>query len=100
MFKSFGIIRTISVAACIIAMAVSHGALAQQQQQSVVQIDGKSIGGVVTSKKGPEAGVWVVAETMDLGTRFAKMVVTDDRGRFVGPTFLKPRTTFGYVAMT
>ncbi len=33
----------------------------------------------------PEAGVWVIAETKDLGTRYAKIVVTDDQGRFVIP---------------
>src|SRR5207249_10526057 len=44
-----------------------------------VQIDTDDIGGVVTGKNGPEAGVWVIAETTDLGTRFAKMVVTDER---------------------
>ena len=38
------------------------------------------ITGVVTSAKGPEAGVWVIAETDDLPTRFRKIVVTDDRG--------------------
>src|SRR3989475_5145259 len=50
-----------------------------------VQIDNDDIGGVVTSKNGPEAGVWVIAETTDLGTRFAKIVVTDDQGRYVIP---------------
>ena len=40
------------------------------------------IGGVVTSASGPEAGVWVIAETTGLGTgRYAKIVVTEDRGR-------------------
>ena len=34
---------------------------------------------------GPEAGVWVIAETADLPTKFAKMVVTDERGRYVIP---------------
>ena len=29
----------------------------------------------------PEAGVWVIAETTELGTRFAKIAVTDDLGR-------------------
>jgi hypothetical protein len=43
------------------------------------------LGGVVTSANGPEAGVWVVAETTDLPTRFAKIVVTDDQGRYVVP---------------
>ena len=35
--------------------------------------------------KGPEAGVWVIAETRDLPVRYIKSVVTDDRGRFVVP---------------
>jgi len=41
--------------------------------------------GVVTSANGPEAGVWVIAETTDLPTKFAKIVVTDDRGRYLIP---------------
>jgi hypothetical protein len=48
-----------------------------------------AIGGVVSSRFGPEAGVWVVAETADLGTRFAKIVVTDERGRYVIPELPK-----------
>jgi hypothetical protein len=43
------------------------------------------IGGTVKGPKGPEAGVWVIADTTDLPTRFSKMVVTDDAGRFVIP---------------
>ena len=35
--------------------------------------------------KGPEAGVWVIAETTDLPTKYAKIVVTDDQGRYVIP---------------
>jgi hypothetical protein len=48
-------------------------------------IDSDDIGGVVTSASGPEAGVWVIAETEDFQTRFAKIVVTDDAGRYVVP---------------
>src|ERR1700681_3121751 len=48
-----------------------------------VAIDRDDIGGVVTSSKGPEAGVWVVAETTELPTTFVRIVVTDDRGRYV-----------------
>ena len=40
------------------------------------------IAGAVASESGPEAGVWVIAETDELETKFAKIVVTDDRGRF------------------
>src|SRR5436190_945616 len=43
------------------------------------------LSGVVTSVNGPEAGVWVIAETNDLPTKFAKIVVTDDRGRYLIP---------------
>ena len=43
------------------------------------------ISGVVQGEKGPEAGVWVIAETKEMSTNFIKIVVTDDRGRFVLP---------------
>ena len=47
------------------------------------------IGGVVSGPNGPEAGVWVIAETADLPTKFRKIVVTDDRGRFLVPDLPK-----------
>src|SRR5690606_4041811 len=50
-----------------------------------VAIDPDDIGGVVMGPSGPEAGVWVIAETSDLPTRFAKIVVTDDAGRYLVP---------------
>ncbi len=56
---------------------------------SSVEIDGDDIGGVVQSRVGPEAGVWVIAETSDLETRFAKIVVTDEQGRYVIPDLPK-----------
>src|ERR1700743_341031 len=49
------------------------------------------LSGVVTSAKGPEAGVWVIAETKDLPTRFIKIVVTDDQGRYVLPQLPKAK---------
>jgi hypothetical protein len=52
---------------------------------AAVAVDADDIGGVVTSAKGPEAGVWVIAETDAFGTRYAKIVVTDDSGQFVVP---------------
>jgi hypothetical protein len=61
----------------------------QPSSNAAVRIDNDDIGGVVTSVKGPEAGVWVIAETTDFPTRFAKMVVTDDHGRFVLPDLPK-----------
>src|SRR5207302_7249842 len=58
---------------------------AQQRTSATVAIDADDIGGVVTSSAGAEAGVWVIAETTDLPTKFARMVVTDDQGRYVMP---------------
>src|SRR6266516_1309070 len=53
--------------------------------QTAVAIDNDDLGGVVSGANGPEAGVWVIAETTDLPTQFAKIVVTDDRGQYVIP---------------
>src|SRR5882762_3442294 len=50
----------------------------QAQQTAAVAIDNDDIGGVVTGPGGPEAGVWVIAETRDLPVRFIRIVVTDD----------------------
>jgi hypothetical protein len=50
-----------------------------------IRLGDTDLGGVVTSANGPEAGVWVIAETTDLPTKYAKMVVTDERGRYVVP---------------
>ena len=50
-----------------------------------IAIDADDVAGVVTGADGPEAGVWVIAETTDLPTKFARIVVTDDRGRYVLP---------------
>ncbi len=63
----------------------------QAQPAATVAIDDDDIGGVVTSRFGPEAGVWVIAETTELGTRFAKMVVTDEAGRYVIPDLPKAK---------
>src|SRR5262249_53765837 len=59
------------------------------QRGASVQIDGDDIGGVVTGPNGPEAGVWVIAETTELPTKFSKIVVTDDRGRYLLPDLPK-----------
>jgi len=60
-----------------------------QQAAGEPKIEADDIGGVVTSAKGPEAGVWVIAETTDLPTRYTEEVVTDDRGRYVIPDLPK-----------
>jgi hypothetical protein len=82
----------------ILWFAVGASTAAQAQQPkgapavATPSIDADDIGGVVTSRFGAEAGVWVVAETTELGTRFAKMVVTDDFGRYVIPDL--PKATY------
>src|SRR3989441_5580943 len=60
-----------------------------QSASSGPRAGGSDLAGVVTSANGPEAGVWVIAETSDLPTKFAKIVVTDDRGRYVLPELPK-----------
>ena len=81
---------------CLSVAAVGVLALAappptQVSAQTAVAIDNDDIGGVVTGANGPEAGVWVIAETTDLPTRYAKMVVTDDQGRYVVPDLPKAK---------
>ena len=61
-----------------LVMAVStSGTLASQATGEAIRVDSDDIGGVVTGPKGPEAGVWVIAETTGLPTKFVKIVVTD-----------------------
>src|SRR5262245_53579619 len=84
--------RTFLLAA-LIAMAFAGLALVTpsslQAQQATIAIDDDDIGGVVTGPKGPEAGVWVIAETHELPVRFIRIVVTDDQGRYVIPDLPK-----------
>jgi hypothetical protein len=77
---------TVGIAALL---AISAVRLSGQQNAAGVRIDNDDIGGVVTSAKGHEAGVWVIAETTDLPTKFAKIVVTDDQGRYLIPDLPK-----------
>ncbi|MPZ20747.1 MAG: carboxypeptidase regulatory-like domain-containing protein [Luteitalea sp.] len=77
----------------LLAGSVLVGALtgmgAYQSAGEGMSVDGSDLGGVVTSEKGPEAGVWVIAETTDLPTKFVKIVVTDDQGRYLIPDLPK-----------
>jgi len=54
-----------------------------------VQVDADDIGGVVSGPRGPEAGVWVIAESTGLPTTMRKIVVTDDQGRYLVPDLPK-----------
>jgi hypothetical protein len=83
----------VAAMAMAVALTGSVGELAAQQSAPppAVAIDNDDIGGVVTGPNGPEAGVWVIAETTELPTRYAKMVVTDDQGRYVVPDLPKAK---------
>ncbi len=73
-----------AIGAAVLLLAPPAQVRAQQVPPGAV-IDSDDIGGVVTGPNGPEAGVWVIAETTDLPTRYTKSVVTDDQGRYVIP---------------
>jgi len=75
-----------AIAVTVLASAMVGRPLPAGAQATVAPaIDNDDIGGVVTGPNGPEAGVWVIAESVELPTKFAKMVVTDDQGRYVIP---------------
>src|ERR1700738_837235 len=83
-------IRLVVASFAILVLAVSLAELnGQRNTAGTVSIGSTDLGGVVTSTKGPEAGVWVIAETTDLPTKFAKIVVTDGQGRYVMPDLPK-----------
>lgn len=68
----------------VTALVAAWPAFRAVAQEGVLPQEGY-IAGVVRSASGPEAGVWVIAETDDLPTKLTKIVVTDDEGRFVLP---------------
>ncbi|HIF21797.1 MAG TPA: carboxypeptidase regulatory-like domain-containing protein [Gemmatimonadetes bacterium] len=71
-FAAFTVVSLLAMSAC-------------EQSSGGILIDDDDIGGVVSGPNGPEAGVWVIAETTDLPTTFNKIVVTDDEGRYLLP---------------
>ena len=80
-----------NIVAAIAIFAFLAAIPARLNAQSAVSIKGDAIGGVVSGPHGPEAGVWVIAETHDFPTRYAKIVVTDDQGRYVVPDLPKAK---------
>ena len=54
-------VAAIALAGCLAGAPVPLSA--QQTPPAAVAIDNDDIGGVVTGASGPEAGVWVIAET-------------------------------------
>src|SRR6478672_6236235 len=79
-------LRYLAKLICVAVLALL-GRLPETNAQESIPSD--VIQGKVSSAQGPEAGVWVIAETTDLPTRFVKIVVTDDAGRYVLPDLPK-----------
>ena len=68
----------------LLALAALYMAVRQPLREMFPAVD-------LRSPNGPEAGVWVIAETRDLPTRFMRSVVTDDQGRYVLPDLPKAK---------
>src|SRR5215469_5782010 len=66
-------------------MALPNAIPTAVNAQQAATIGAADIGGTVVGPAGPEAGVWVIAETTELPTKFARIVVTDDSGRYLIP---------------
>ena len=83
----------LAIALALFTPLLLAGPLAQPQapRGAAPAIDADDIGGIVSGPNGPEAGVWVVAETRDLPVRYIKIVVTDDQGRYVVPDLPRAR---------
>src|SRR6266513_1143407 len=77
------------VAVLLVGLAAFWTAPRTGTPDSTIHLVGNDIGGVVTGPHGPEAGVWVIAETSELATKFVKIVVTDDQGRYLLPDLPK-----------
>src|SRR3981189_2580325 len=76
-------VSIIGMLAAVLMSSLGWIAATESRSSAAGSVD--YIEGRVTSTKGPEAGVWVIAETTELPTRYAKVVVTDDQGRYVLP---------------
>jgi hypothetical protein len=87
------------VVAALAATALPMRLNAQTGGEPALHIGDSDLAGIVTSASGPEPGVWVIAETHDLPTKFAKIVVTDDHGRYLMPDLPKTNySSYGYAA--
>src|SRR3982751_1016240 len=90
--KTRKILWVASLALGVAAAAATVDTSTRKQTGEAIRLDEDDIGGVVAGPAGPEGGVWVIAETTDLPTRFVRIVVTDDRGRYVIPDL--PKATY------
>jgi hypothetical protein len=76
----------------VVAAAALPSTSGRPSSSQALQVRANEIGGVVTGPAGPEAGVWVIAEATELPTKFVRIVVTDDAGRYLIPDL--PKATY------
>ena len=81
--------RGIAAAGIAVLLAACAAGTGSRKSGMEIRVGENDLGGVVRSANGPEAGVWVIAETSDLPAKFAKIVVTDDQGRYLIPDLPK-----------
>ncbi len=86
-----GACASVALAAALLSTTIIAARAQAPAATAAPAIGATDIGGVVTSPNGPEAGVWVIAETTDLPTKYAKIVTTDDAGRYVIPDLPKAK---------
>ena len=93
--RMFGSGLVAAMFAAILVSAMARTSAEQAAAAALVQVDPDDLGGVVSGAKGPEAGVWVIAETTDLPTKFVRIVVTDVAGAISSPTCRRRPTRVG-----
>jgi len=81
----FAVLALVTIVSIVVVAAVRVRAQAAPQGTERLEVGPTDIGGVVRGPRGPEAGVWVIAETADFPTKMRKIVVTDDQGRYLVP---------------
>src|SRR6187402_3104293 len=89
MTRSVVHLRVAAIVTVTVVVAAWGLTITGQTPARPIAVDADDIGGVVTGASGPEAGVWVIAETTNLPTRLIKSVVTDDQGRYLVPDLPK-----------
>src|SRR4029079_16319334 len=71
--KSIILAAVLATGGALVMTAAGQVVRGQGAAAPQVTVDTDDIGGVVTGPNGPEAGVWVIAETSEVGTKMRKI---------------------------